>query len=119
MGVTEKRRRFVEALNHMDGLWVKYLEDSAFYDINYSDLFTGLWRADKPVRKRDAVSYIRHVGPQTAAKYIDKAIKSGYIKEVPDPSDGRAKLLALSLDMQQRLEQFFDASIKEFRKALL
>lgn len=118
VAVTERRQRFVNALNRMDASWMTFLEDEAFYDINFSDLFTGLWLAEQPVRKLDAVKMLRYVGPQTAAKYVEKAIDKGYIDVVPDPSDGRAKLLNLSPAMATKLERFFDTAIKDFRVAI-
>ena len=93
---------------------MQFLADESFYDINYSDLLTGLWRAGKPVRKLDAVAYIRHVGPQTAIKYLNHAIEKGFIETSPDPKDGRAQLVSLSDDMRTRLESFFDQAISEF-----
>ncbi len=114
MASNNQRVKFVEALNNMDAAWMGFLADEAFYDINYSDLLTGLWRADKPVRKLDAVAFIRHIGPQTALKYVNKAIDQGFIETYPDPEDGRAQLLSLSEDMRSRLERFFDQAISEF-----
>lgn len=118
MAVTERRRKFANALNRMDASWMAFLEDEAFYDINFSDLFTGLWLAEQPVRKLDAVKMLRYVGPQTAAKYVERAIDKAYIDVVPDPSDGRAKLLNLSPAMASKLEKFFDTAIKDFKVAI-
>lgn len=118
MKVTNKRKLFVEALNEMDELWMQSVENKEFYNINYSDLFTGLWLADKPVRKQDAVNFVRFAGAQTATKYLDRAIKEGLVAEVADPRDGRAKLVQLSQEMKKRLESFIDLSIKQFKTAL-
>ncbi|NIJ40663.1 DNA-binding MarR family transcriptional regulator [Parvibaculum indicum] len=113
-----QRHKFVQALNAMDGSWVRFLQDKDILDINYSDLYTGLWAAETPVRKQEALLLMRHLSPQTAKKYLDNAVAKGLIVELPDPSDGRAKLIALSPDLKSRLEDFFDNAIEIFRKAL-
>ena len=108
----------MQALNAMDASWMEFLEDKEVLDINYSDLYTGLWSAGAPVRKQEAVQYMRHLGPQTAKKYLDRAIAKGQVIEVPDPSDGRAKLIELAPGFKARLERFFDHAIGLFRDAL-
>ncbi len=121
MKATEKhqqRLRFVQALNRMDAAWMKFLQDKDVFDINYSDLYTGLWAKQEPVRKQEALLFMRHLGPQTAKKYLDKAISIGLIIELPDPSDGRAKLIALSPELKIWLEEFFDHAIELFQKAV-
>ena len=114
----QQRRRFVHALNRMDAAWMEFLQDKEVFDINYSDLYTGLWSAERPVRKQEALQFMRHLGPQTAKKYLDNAIAKGLIVEVPDPSDGRAKLIALAPELKRWLEDFFDHAIDLFREAL-
>lgn len=114
----QQRHKFVQALNAMDGTWVRFLRDKDILDINYSDLYTGLWATGEPLRKQEALLLMRHLSLQTAKKYLDNAIAKGLIVELPDPSDGRAKLIALSPDLKRRLEDFFDNAIEIFRKAL-
>ncbi len=116
--VHSQRRRFVQALNRMDAAWMDFLQDQAFSDINYSDLFTGLWLNDGPLRKQEAVALMRHLGPQTAKKYLDHAIDKGLVMELPDPADRRAKLIQLSPALRQGLEAFFDHAIGLFRQAV-
>ena len=119
MSTTEQqRRRFVGALNNMDAAWMRFLQDRDVLDINYSDLYTGLWLANQPVRKQEALQYMRHLSPQTAKKYLDKAISKGHLIEVVDPSDKRAKLIELESGFRQRLEQFLDHAIGLFDDAL-
>ncbi|SFQ16683.1 hypothetical protein SAMN05216419_10844 [Nitrosomonas cryotolerans] len=114
----QQRLKFVQALNRMDSEWMKFLQDKDVYDMNYSDLYTGLWAKQEPVRKQEALLFMRHLGPQTAKKYLDKAILIGLIIELPDPSDGRAKLIALSPELKIWLEEFFDHAIGLFKEAL-
>jgi DNA-binding MarR family transcriptional regulator len=70
------------------------------------------------LRKQEALLLMRNLSPQTAKKYLDNALAKGRLVELPDPSDGRAKLIALSPDLKSRLEDFFDNAIEIFRKAL-
>lgn len=114
----QQHLRFVEALNRMDSAWMDFLQDKDVFDINYSDLYTGLWAKQEPVRKQEALLYMRHLGPQTAKKYLDKAITIGLLIELPDPSDGRAKLITLSPELKSWLEEFFDHAITLFRDAV-
>ena len=115
----QQLHKFVQALNAMDGTWVRFLQDKDVLDINYSDLYTGLWAAAAPLRKQEALLLMRNLSPQTAKKYLDNAVAKGLLIELPDPSDGRAKLIALSPDLKGRLEDFFDNAIEIFRKALM
>ena len=114
----QQRLLFVHALNSMDSAWMEFLKDADFLDINYSDLFTGLWLAEEPVRKQEAVDFMHHLGPQTAKKYLDKAIAKGRVVEVIDPDDRRARLITLSPALRTDLEAFFDHAISLFRKAV-
>ncbi|MDX1696208.1 MAG: hypothetical protein R3208_20760 [Ketobacteraceae bacterium] len=114
----QQRLGFVHALNRMDSAWMDFLKDADFADINYSDLFTGLWLAGRPVRKQEAVEFMHHLGPQTAKKYLDKAIAKGRVVEVVDPDDRRARLIELSSGLKEDLEGFFDHAITLFREAL-
>lgn len=114
----QQRKAFVIALNRMDAAWMAFLQDVDFLDINYSDLFTGLWLAQRPVRKQEAVEFMRHLGVQTAKKYLDRAIDKGLVVEISDPEDGRAKLIMLSDDLKMGLEGFFDEGIALFSDAL-
>jgi hypothetical protein len=113
----EERRHFVEALNAMDAYWLKVFKQD-FYDMNYSDLFTELWRRDEPVPKTQACLFIHQLGPQTSKKYIDRAIEMGYLLESPNPLDGRSKLIELAPEIRKGLAEVIDYAIGRFRDAL-
>ena len=47
----------------------------------------------------------------TAGKYVEEALKQGFIVEHENPEDARSKLVELSPDMRIRLDNFFDNAV--------
>jgi hypothetical protein len=88
--------------------------ESEFYSTAYWDLFTAMWSAGAPMRKTDALSAMTAVkSAHTAGKYLDAAIRCGFVEERDNPSDARSKLVALTPAMKARLDAFFDEAIGE------
>jgi len=92
-------------------------DDRDFWSAAYWDLFTGMWDNEDPVRKTDALKFMRAVkSAHTAGKYVDAAIKKGFLLEQDNPEDARSKLLTLSSEMRERLDAFFDSAVGEIRR---
>ncbi len=84
-----------------------------FYSAAYWDLLRGMWRAEAPVRKTDALGLMAAVkSAHTAGKYIDAALRYGYLIEHENPEDARSKLITLAPHMRERLDGFFDHVVK-------
>lgn len=110
-----RRRDFVSALTEIDRYWGEVLGDEAFYDLNYSDLFTRMWlERDRSFRKTDLYSLMPKVSRRTAVRYIQKAIDSGLLLETPDMEDMRCKRIAMSPELIRRIEQFIDHALSTF-----
>lgn len=99
--------------------WLTVFEgNTTFYNANYWDLLTDLWRKGGPVRKTDALRAMKAVrSAHTAGKYLDEALKYGVVREEENPEDARSKLVALAPEMRQRLDLFFDNAVTEVRQA--
>ena len=113
------RERFVHALRTLDRRWAETFHEGDFYDLHYSDLFTELWLRDgQPVPRTEAYTYMRNVSPQTAIKYLNRAIEEGYLTEVENPRDGRSRLLGMSPKLRERMDALVDEMIEAFRGAV-
>ncbi len=118
---TDKQRRtYLSFTDRVGAGWVQLFDgDTEFYSAAYWDLLTYLWRNTDPQRKTDAMAAITGVkSPLTAAKYIETAIKRGIIIERENPSDARSKLLALSDQMREKMDVFFDNAVDEMKKSV-
>ena len=112
------RTQHEEYLRMMDQVGEHWLavfrNDAAFWSTVYWDLFTKLWRVGGEGRKTDALRYITTVkSPYTAGKYLETAIRRGFIEEHDNPADARSKLVGLAPDFRVRLDTFFDAAVGE------
>lgn len=117
----EQRREYLNMTGRIGMHWIGVFEgNSEFYSADYWDLLTEIWKKTDPVRKTDALKFMKGIkSAQTAGKYIETAIQHHFILEEDNPRDARSKLLRLSPDMRARLDLFFDQSVSELRKSNL
>ncbi len=95
-----------------------FQNDTEFWSAVYWDLFTKLWRAEGDVRKTDALRYMTAVkSAHTAGKYLETAIKRGFVEERDNPVDARSKLVRLGPELRTHLDIFLDAAVYEIRRA--
>lgn len=116
----EARCRFIRQLTSVDEYWVEVLGDSLFHDMNYYDLFTGMWlrHSSEPgafrFRKSELYQFLPHVSQRTAVKYVQTSIDRGLLIEETDPADLRSRRITMSPDLQRRIELFLDYAISIF-----
>jgi len=115
----DQHREYLAFVDTVGSNWVSVFEgDTAFYNAAYWDLLTRLWRATEPQRKTDALKFMTGIkSAHTAGKYVDTALAKGLIVEMDNPEDARSKLLALSDDMRERLDAFFDTVVGRMRES--
>lgn len=113
-----QHREYLNMIDRVGRNWLDVFQGNTdFYSAVYWDLLTSIWRRGDPVRKTDALSFMTSVrSPQTAARYVEDAIKQGILEERDNPRDARSKLLSLAPDMQARLDTFFDRAVGEVRQ---
>lgn len=113
-----QRRAYLAFSTGVGSGWMAMFEgDTEFYSAAYWDLFKALWLSPEAVRKTDAARAVTGVkSPLTAAKYIKTAIDRGLIIEQENPNDARSKLLALSPQLREKLDVFFDNAVDGMRK---
>jgi len=110
---------FVGALRKLDQHWAESFDDGDFFDLHYSSLFTEMWLRDgRPVPRTEAYGFMQSLSPQTAMKYLNRALQEGYLLEVENPDDRRSRLIAMSPKLKARLDALIDYALAEFRKAL-
>jgi hypothetical protein len=114
-----QRREYLHMIDNVGQRWLKVFDnDTGFYSAVYWDLLTRIWKAERPVRRTDALKFLTSVkSPATAGKYIDGALQQGLLRETSNPQDARSKLLELSPNMRARLDAFFDEAVSEVRHA--
>jgi hypothetical protein len=113
-----QHREYLNMLDKAAQRWLDVFDHNMmFYSAVYWDLFTRLWKEDKPIRRTDALRFMTSIkSASTAGKYIDEAIRQGLLCETTNPQDARSKLLELSPDMRARLDAYMDDTISELRQ---
>lgn len=114
----DQRREYLNMIDRIGQSWMMVFSGNPeFYSAAYWDLFAGIWNQDRPVRKTDAIKFLKGVkSPQTAAKYLETSIEHKLLIEQDNPADARSKLVTLSPAIRQRLDAFFDGAVDEVRK---
>ena len=109
----EERRLYLAMIDRVGAAWIDVFEgNTEFYSAAYWDLLTEIWRSPGPVRKTDALKFMKAIkSAHTAGKYIDEAVRVGIVLESDNPKDARSKLLSLSPEMRARLDDFFDKAL--------
>ncbi len=115
----DNRRLFAQTVKDVVLRWRSTLQDDEFYSMEYLGLFTEIWlMRGEAVYKTHCYRFVPRVGPQTAKKYVQKAIANGYLLESDNPHDRRSKLITMSPDLKALLDRNFDQTARELRKAL-
>ena len=114
----DQRQEYLNMMDRVSGNWLNVFDGSElFYSAQYWDLFTRIWRSDKPVTKTEALKCMTGIkSAHTAGKYLETAIHEGLLVEEENPGDKRSRFISLSPAMKQRLDVFFDRAISEVRK---
>lgn len=115
MAERRAREAYLDMMERVSRHWLAVFgDDVEFYSAAYWDLFTALWRRDRPMRKTEALAAMKAVkSPHTAGKYLDAAIRRGFVVEQDNPADARSKLVRLDETMKRRLDAFFDEALNE------
>jgi len=106
----DQRLQYLDMTVRFGNAWLEvFQDDTDFYSAAFWDLFTNMWRSEQPVRKTDAMGFMKAVkSAHTAGKYVDTAIEKGLLVESDNPKDARSKLIALTSDMRARLDIYMD-----------
>lgn len=116
-----QRLEYLDMIGRIGQGWLEVFEGNTdFYSAVYWDLLTHMWRARLPVKKTDTLRFMTSIkSPHTAGKYVDSAIRYGFLEESGNPDDARSKLVALSPSMRTRLDAFLDHAVGEVRRTNL
>jgi len=115
----DQQLRYFDMTLNFGVAWLEvFQDDTDFYSAAYWDLFTNLWRSENPVRKTDAMGFMKGVkSAHTAGKYVDTAIEKELLVESDNPDDARSKLIALTAEMRSRLDDYMDKAVGEVLRA--
>jgi hypothetical protein len=114
-----QHRVYLELMDRVSDNWLLVFDgNTEFFSAAYWDLLRGIWRQSGPIRKTDAMAFMRSVkSAHTAGKLIDAAIREGFLIEHENPKDARSKLLGLSEPTRLRIDEVFDMAVTEIRNA--
>lgn len=114
----DANKRFLVALRELDNAWVSIFQETGFSDIYFSRLFTELWlRGESAIPKTDVYGLVKGLSPQTAMKYIRRAIEEGYLEEIENPADGRSRLLRMTPLLKDRMVDVINRASPAFHAA--
>ncbi len=109
----QDRNRYLEKMKSLGRVWLdQFSDDPSLYSAQYWDLFTEMYRLDRPIRKEEAKKFINGAA-KTSGNYIDNAIKLGFLAEEPHPTDKRVKLVVVTKKLKRRLNAAFNAGLRE------
>jgi len=115
-----RRRLFLSALRELDDAWVSAFHKTGLGDVYFSRLFTELWlRNDAAVPMTEAYALVQGVSPQTAMKYLRKAIAEGYLEELPSRTDGRSRLVRLTPRAVEQFNEVIDRAGEAFARVFV
>jgi hypothetical protein len=114
-----QHRVYLELMDWVSDNWLDVFDGNTdFFSAPYWDLLRGIWRHTSPIRKTDAMVFMRSVkSAHTAGKLIDAAIEAGFLVEHENPKDARSKLLALSETTRARIDAVFDRAVEAIKSA--
>lgn len=115
----EQRREYLEMTGRIGRHWLTVFgNNKEFYSSDYWDLLSRIWKMGVQVRKTDALNFMTAIkSTHTAGKYLDTALRHGYLVETENPRDARSKLVELSPEMRTRLDEFFDQAVDELKSS--
>ncbi|PMX20924.1 MULTISPECIES: winged helix DNA-binding protein [unclassified Pseudomonas] len=104
-----------QALIAMDESWIALFRDVGLSDLSYSDLFTHMWLSrDQVLHKTDLYTFMPSISRRTAVKYVQQLIDQGLLQETGAEEDKRVRRVTLTAPLIERLERFYDETIKHF-----
>ena len=115
----EQRREYMQLMGRMSVNWLDVFGGKeVFYSAQYWDLFTTIWRSERPVTKTEALKCMTGIkSAHTAGRYLETAIAEGLLMEEDNPQDKRSRFIRLSPGMKSNLDTFFDRAVSELRKS--
>ena len=82
-----QKNEFLAMIDRIGAHWLDVFEGKQeFYSAIYWDLLIGLWRQDTPVKKTDALAFMKTVkSAQTARKCLEVCLRWGVLLEKDNP----------------------------------